>query len=231
MRICIISDLHANFEALSALPRDYDELWVLGDLVNYGPDPGAAIEFVRSHASTVIRGNHDNAVGFGADCRCSPRFREMADTTRDFTVSALSAADKQFLRTLPMCACRQLNGDVFFLCHATPTDLLYEYRPPDSPLWAEEEESSSGANIILAGHTHLPFSHTFKKRLVANPGSLGQSRAGDSRARYAVWQDGKIELKAYEYPIEKTVAKVLALPVPAEVKRDLVHVLRTGRTP
>ena len=231
MRICIIFDLHANFEALSALPRDYDELWVLGDVVNYGPDPGAAIEFVRASASTVIRGNHDNAVGFGADCRCSPRFREMADTTRDFTVSALSAADKQFLRTLPMCACRQRNGDVFFLCHATPTDFLYEYRPPDSPLWAEEEESSSGANIILAGHTHLPFSHTFKKRLVANPGSLGQSKAGDSRARYAVWQDGKIELKAYEYPVEKTVAKVLALPVPAEVKRDLVHVLRTGTTP
>jgi predicted phosphodiesterase len=231
MRICIISDLHANIEALSALPLDYDELWMLGDLVNYGPDPGATIEFVRSHASTVIRGNHDNAVGFGADCRCSPRFREMADATRDFTVSALSAADKQFLRNLPMCACRQLNSDVFFLCHATPADLLYEYRPPDSPLWGQEEPSSSGANIILAGHTHLPFRHKFKNRLVANPGSLGQSKAGDSRARYAIWQDGEIELKAYEYPVEKTIAKVLALPVPEEVKRDLVHVLRTGTTP
>jgi putative phosphoesterase len=231
MRICIISDLHANIEALTALPRDYDKLWVLGDLVNYGPDPAATIEFVRSHASTVIRGNHDNAVGFGADCRCSPRFREMADATRDFTVSALSAADKQFLRNLPMCACRQLNGDVFFLCHATPTDLLYEYRPPDSPLWAREEASSSGANIILAGHTHLPFSHTFKNRLVANPGSLGQSKAGDSRACYAIWQDGHIELKAYEYAVEKTVAKVLCLPVPEEVKHDLVYVLRTGTAP
>jgi predicted phosphodiesterase len=84
MRICIISDLHANIEALSALPADYDELWVLGDLVNYGPDPAETIEFVRSNASTVLRGNHDNAVGFGADCRCSPRFRAMANATRDF---------------------------------------------------------------------------------------------------------------------------------------------------
>jgi predicted phosphodiesterase len=139
MRICIISDLHANIEALSALPHDYDELWVLGDLVNYGPDPVATIDFVRSHASTVIRGNHDHSVGFGSDCRCSPRFREMAEGTRDYTVSVLSAADKQYLRDLPTCACRQVKDDVFFLCHATPSDFLYEYRPPDSPLWDRAE--------------------------------------------------------------------------------------------
>lgn len=231
MRICIISDLHANIEALSALPRDYDELWVLGDLVNYGPDPAETIEFVRSYASTALRGNHDNAVGFGADCRCSPRFRAMAHATQEYSVSVLSAADKQYLRNLPTCACRQINRDVFFLCHATPSDLLYEYRPPNSPLWAREEEASSGANVILAGHTHLPFSHTFRNRLVANPGSLGQSKAGDSRARYAIWQDNQIELKAYEYPVEKTIAKVLSMPIPENVKYDLAQVLRTGKTP
>jgi protein phosphatase len=54
---------------------------------------------------------------------------------------------------------------------------------------------------------------------------------GDPRARYAIWQDDHIELKAYEYPVEKTVAKVLSLPVPEEVKHDLVHVLRTGTAP
>ena len=64
MRISIISDLHANLEALSALPRDYDELWVLGDLVNYGPNPAEIIDFVRSHASMIIRGNHDHSVEF-----------------------------------------------------------------------------------------------------------------------------------------------------------------------
>jgi fructose-1,6-bisphosphatase len=49
------------------LPRDYDELWVLGDLVNYGPNPAEIIDFVRSHASMIIRGNHDHSVGFGAE--------------------------------------------------------------------------------------------------------------------------------------------------------------------
>jgi protein phosphatase len=231
MRICIISDVHANLEALGALPDDYDELWVLGDLVNYGPDPAAIIDFVRSRASTVIRGNHDHSVGFDADCRCSPRFRIMAEATRDFTASILTATDKQYLRDLPISARRQVDAKVFFLCHATPSDLLYEYRAPDSPLWERPEEKAASADVILAGHTHLQFSRTAGERMIVNPGSLGQTKAGDPRARYAIWHDGRLELKALEYPVEKTVAKILAMPVPDEVKRDLIQVLHTGKAP
>jgi putative phosphoesterase len=231
MRICIISDLHANLEALQALPSDYDELWVLGDLVNYGPDPAATIDFVRSRASTVIRGNHDHSVGFDTDCRCSPRFRIMAETTRDFTASNLSATDKQYLRELPTSARRKVDAQVFFLCHATPSDLLYEYRAPDSALWDRPEEQASDADVILAGHSHLQFSRIAGKRMIVNPGSLGQSKAGDSRARYAIWNDGRFELKALDYQLEKTVAKVLSMPVLDTVKRELIQVLRTGRVP
>ena len=229
MRICIISDLHANLEALTALPADYDELWVLGDLVNYGPDPGATIEFVRSRATMAIRGNHDNAIGFDVDCGCSPRFRAMAQATSLYTRSALNESGKHFLRELPTRACREVDGRNFFLCHATPTDLLYEYRMADSPLWAREAALSSIADVILAGHTHLPFVRTFGSRIVANPGSLGQSKAGDPRARYAIWQDDHFELKSYEYPIDTTIGKILSLPLPDEIKRVLVEVLRTGR--
>lgn len=173
MKIFIISDLHATWEALSALPRDCDELWVLGDLVNYGPNPGEIIDFVRSRAAMIIRGNHYHSVGFGADCGCSPRFRAMAEATRDYTRSVLSAADKQFLRDLPTCAFREIDGKVCFLCHATPSDLLYEYRPPESSLWERYEAASSGADVVFAGHTHLQFARSFGKRTVVKPGSLG----------------------------------------------------------
>ena len=231
MKICIISDLHANFEALSALPLEYDELWVLGNLVNYGPNPAETIDFVRSHASITIRGNHDHSVGFDADCGCSPRFRAMAEATRDYTCSVLSALDKQFLRDLPTHAYREIDGNSFFLCHATPSDFLYEYRPPDSPLWERSEEASSGARIVLVGHTHMQFARRFGGRMVINPGSLGQPKSGDSRARFAVWQDGQIELRAFEYPVETTVRKIQSLPLAEEIKVDLARVLRTGRVP
>ena len=203
MRICIISDLHANIEALSALPGEYDELWVLGDLVNYGPDPAAVIDFVRSRASVVIRGNHDHSVGYSADCGCSPRFRPMAEATRDYTASVLAQADKQYLRDLPTSARRQVGGTTFFLCHATPSDLLYEYRAPDSPLWERAEEATSGADVILAGHTHLQFSRAAGTRTIVNPGSLGQSKAGDPRARYALWENGRFTLNAFNYPVRE----------------------------
>lgn len=231
MRICIISDLHANLEALRALPQNYDELWVLGDLVNYGPDPAATIEFVRSRASLVIRGNHDHAVGFASDCGCSPRFLMMAEATRDFTIGALSAWDLRYLQQLPMSARRRVAETSFFLCHATPANLLYEYRQPDSPLWDISEEVSQDANVILAGHTHLQFSRRSSGRLVINPGSLGQSKMGNPLARYAVWEDGHLELNAFEYPVETTVRKIMAMPVSDDVQRDLIQVLRTGTVP
>jgi predicted phosphodiesterase len=74
MRIGIVSDLHGNLEARSSLPEQFDELWVLGDLVNYGPNPAEVVDFVRAKASLAVRGNHDHAIGFGEDARCSARF-------------------------------------------------------------------------------------------------------------------------------------------------------------
>jgi protein phosphatase len=216
-------------EALSTLPLDYDELWVLGDLVNYGPNPAEVIDFVRSHASITIRGNHDHSVAFGSDCGCSPRFRAMAEATRDYSCSVLSTADKEFLRDLPTCAFRIVDGRTFFLCHATPSDFLYEYRLPESPLWKRDEEASSGADVVLVGHTHVQFTRRFGERMVINPGSLGKSKSGDPRARFAVWQDGQINLRALDYPVETTVGKIQALPLLEEIKSDLATVLRTGK--
>jgi predicted phosphodiesterase len=62
MKVVIISDIHGNFDALRALREDHDELWVLGDLVNYGPEPGEVVAAVMAKAAVVVRGNHDDAV-------------------------------------------------------------------------------------------------------------------------------------------------------------------------
>jgi protein phosphatase len=125
-------------EALSALTEPYDELWVLGDLVNYGPDPAAVVDFVRAHASLVVRGNHDDAVGFNRDPHCAAPFQRMAKETMDFTLSALSADQRQFLSMLPFVAKRTVDGTDFVLCHAAPSDPLYKYIPANSSEWEDE---------------------------------------------------------------------------------------------
>jgi putative phosphoesterase len=230
MKIAIISDIHANLEALDAFPETYDELWVLGDLVNYGPNPIEAIDWVRRHASLIIRGNHDNAIGFKVDSQCSPRFRAMAGATGWVTERLLTEEQKNFLRELPESVSRAIDGKTFLLCHATPSNPLFEYRTAESPAW-EHEEAAIGSDIVLAGHTHLPFMQRFGSRVIANPGSLGQSKAGNSRARYAVCDNGRIELKSYAYPVERTIAKLSELPISDDIKSDLTTVLRTGRVP
>lgn len=230
MKILIISDIHANFAAIEAIGESFDELWVLGDIVNYGPDPAAALEFVRKNATVVVRGNHDNSVGYDTDAQCSPRFREMAEATRRISVAALSAEQRRFLAELPLNLRREADRTTFMLCHATPSNPLYEYCAPDSPRW-EQEASASDADVILVGHTHLPFVRRFGQKVVANPGSLGQSKAGKPEARYALWNGSEIELRAVPYDVEKTVAKVEAMAVSPEIRRDLVAVLRTGTVP
>jgi protein phosphatase len=92
MKTAILSDIHGNMEPLYSLTEPYDALWALGDLVNYGPDPAAVIDFVRAHATVVVQGNHDRAVGFNEDPRCSPPYREMAKETMEFTRSVHSHA-------------------------------------------------------------------------------------------------------------------------------------------
>ena len=85
MKLLILSDIHGNLDALHAIRELYDELWVLGDIVNYGPELREALEAVRATASIVVQGNHDHAVGHCDDCRWSARFREVAEATRRFT--------------------------------------------------------------------------------------------------------------------------------------------------
>ncbi len=230
MVVAILSDIHSNMEALSALPQGFDELWVLGDLVNYGPDPAPVIEYVQARASVVVRGNHDHAVGFNEDPRCSEAFREMAAVMKEYTRSVLSPAHKQFLRELPLRASREMNGLRVAFCHAIPSDPLFSYRLADADAWPDELRRAD-ADTLFVGHTHVPFVRKLDVRRVVNPGSLGQPKTGDPRARYAVLQDDKVELKALEYPFEETIRKIASLPIPATTQQLLASVLRNGGLP
>ena len=91
MKLLILSDIHGNLDALDAICEPHDELWVLGDIVNYGPEPIETLERVKATASVVVQGNHDYAVGYDDDSRWSARFREVAEATRRFTSSQLSS--------------------------------------------------------------------------------------------------------------------------------------------
>jgi putative phosphoesterase len=227
MKLVIISDIHGNHDALRALPEEYDELWVLGDLVNYGPQPKEVVADVMEKASLVVQGNHDHAVAYDDDSRWSPRYRPMAEATRRYTSAALSDGQKAYLRGLPLQAQAERDGLLFHLTHATPADPLYGRHPTEAEGWAAELNTLS-ADVLLVGHTHVPFLRKIGDKVVLNPGSLGQPRTGAPLASYAVFQDGRFELRSFRYPVEATVEKLRALALPRHVESELAAILETG---
>jgi protein phosphatase len=133
-----------------------------------------------------------------------------------------------YLRSLPLRTVLEREGTSFFLTHATPSDPMYGHHAPESDGWISETESA-GTDVLLVGHSHVPFIRKVGRTTLLNPGSIGQSRNGDIRASYAVWEDGRFSLRTYAYPVEETIHKIEALSFPEEVEEDLVSILRTGR--
>jgi protein phosphatase len=154
----------------------------------------------------------------------------MARAMQNYTEPILSPDQRAFLRSLPRTAERTIEGCRFLLCHATPSEPLFRYCPAEPALWAPEIAGFE-AGIVLAGHTHLPFTLNLAGRRIVNPGSVGQPKHGAPQACYALWVDGRLSLRSCRYPVADTVRKVLALPVPMEIRSQLAAVLRLGSPP
>ena len=227
MKILIISDLHGNMEALTVLPTKYDQLWVLGDLVDFGPNPREVIDFVRRRATYVVRGNHDHAIGYNADPRCSELYKPIEAEMSEITKAMLTEKEKRYLRLLPLSICSETHGFRFYLCHATPTDPLFGYCSPDSDGW-EREVHAVPPGCLLVGHTHLQFRREIFGRLIVNPGSLGRPKTDAGRASFATWEDGLIQFHSEPYPRAQTIEKLRRLQLSERVKDGLISMLETG---
>lgn len=231
VKIVIVSDIHANLAALKALPeQDFDQLWCIGDLVDYGPRPHEVIAWVRRKAAITVRGNHDHAAGFSTDPQCSPPYKRLAAETLRYTREVCTREDLGFLRGLPVYHAAIIGSTRFYLVHAVPTDPLYGYCPEGSDQW-ESEAKRTSADVLVVGHTHTPFIRTVGKTVVVNPGSLGQPKTGRPLACYAVWEDGKIELKEYSYPLAETIQQIREMPISSTDQDALIKVLETGALP
>jgi len=231
VKIVIVSDIHANLAALDALPeRDFDQLWCVGDLVDYGPRPHEVVQWVKDNATVAVRGNHDHAAGFSVDPQCSQPFKRLAAETLRYTQEVCTGKDCEFLRKLPVYRETAVGSTKFHLVHATPLDPLFGYCPVQSERW-QEEVTLIDADVLVVGHTHTPFIRAVGKTTIVNPGSLGQPKTGRPLACYAMWEDGRISLKEYAYPISDTIQQIRSMPISAEDQDALIVVLQTGELP
>lgn len=221
MRILILSDIHANlpaFEAvLEAAEGLWDQLWFLGDLVGYGPNPNECVALLREFDHVSLSGNHDWAALGKLDI---DDFNRDARTAILRTRSLLSEESRVYLDSLP--AKRVQDG--FTLAHASPRHPVWEYIIDYQTAAANFEYFDT--DYCLVGHTHIPM-HVVEDelgdvtiiptknseiisledaRILFNPGSVGQPRDDDPRAAYALldtelltWQFSRVP-----YPIAET---------------------------
>ena len=229
MRLLIIGDLHANGEALAAIDETVDGVVVLGDIVDYGPDPQAAIAWARRTATCAVRGNHDHAVATGAGTGAGKAWADLAEASAAWTRSVLDEADRAFLGGLPVSTTFSFAGATFAAFHAAPSDPLYRYLPPETPEaeWRAELEGVR-ADWLLLGHTHRPLLRRFGATTVLNPGSSGQPRAGVPLVTYAIWDDGDVILVHRRYAVERVVRRLAATSVGGRARARLARTLRTG---
>ena len=248
MRILILSDIHANLEALETcmeFAKDkYDRAVCLGDLVGYGPDPNAVVERARAATNVLIRGNHDKAcagVTYGSD------FILLARLATAWTRQQLTAENTSFLRSLPQ---GPLLQEGFQLAHGSPEDEdEYIFGPGE----AHPVLHKVTLQITLFGHTHrqggfamhrygrfqtirIPPSedglvHTLAlkegARYLINPGSTGQPRDGDWRAAFAILDQDHRQVEYYRigYNLAFTQTKMMQAGLP----QPLIRRLELGR--
>jgi predicted phosphodiesterase len=231
MRVLVVSDIHGNIEALRAVVKaepDVDHVLCLGDIVDYGPAPDETVAWVRANALATVRGNHDNAVAFGEDCRSAPLFRRLSVETRKKTVPLLAPENLAFLRSLPTCRSVHVDRTHLELLHAAPGDPMFQYLPASQVDEWRRAAAAIDADLILVGHTHLPVVLELGGKRMVNPGSVGLPRDGDPRACYAVIDGGEPVLKRVAYDVERTIAALRAWGLPADVTRSLEGIYRGG---
>jgi putative phosphoesterase len=227
MKILVLSDIHSNWPALSAVQESFDACLFAGDLVDYGTDPIPCIDWVRDHATAAVRGNHDHAVAQRIKPRSGSGFRDLAAATRPLHWKILQPSRTRYLAELPVTQLVTVGDASFFLVHGTPRDPLDEYLTDDSDAWLARLESVE-ADYVCVGHTHVPFHLDLGRIQVLNPGSVGQPRDGDPRCSYAIIENGRVEIHRVEYDINATLQQMEQSGLNADTLHLAESVLRNG---
>ena len=247
-RIAIISDLHANLPALNAVLEDLDKkqpdaVFCLGDLVDFAPWPNEVIETIRQRRIPTLMGNHDERIAFDHAIIPLEKHTEQERAARvgaiEYTRRTISADNREFLSGLP----REIrisygtgsSAKRILLVHASARSIdeyVYEDHPEIDLIRMLRKNN---ADVIVMGHTHLPYIRTFTGRKFAvNTGSVGRSKENGISAAYLMLTIAgshiRPEIVRVAYPVEETIKAILESAIPDFYAKFLVERVESGTT-
>jgi diadenosine tetraphosphatase ApaH/serine/threonine PP2A family protein phosphatase len=210
-----------------------DELWCLGDLVGYGPQPNPCCALVAERADVCLIGNHDYGVLDRLDLA---EFAPEAASSALWTREALAPEARAYLESLSPSGKREGTG----LYHASPRDPVWEYVLSPAVALASLEETEE--ELVLVGHSHVALSFGLSERSLdlapegtdvdfasqrwlLNPGSVGQPRDGDPRAAWLLLDldARRASFRRVSYPIERTQGEIREAGLPEALAVRLEH--------
>jgi diadenosine tetraphosphatase ApaH/serine/threonine PP2A family protein phosphatase len=245
----LISDVHSNLEALRAVLEDIrlqgiQEIYCLGDVIGYGPNPRECLDLVREKCRVCILGNHDQAAMFDPD-GFNPLALRAVYWTRDQLENGASPAlinqRWDFLGELP----RSREEPDFLFVHGSPREPTNEYVFPEDVYDHRKMTDLFGRIKMYSfqGHTHIPGVFTASgeflspdecdyeyplvgDKTMVNVGSVGQPRDNDPRACFVIIDGPLLTFRRVEYPFDETARKIYAEP---DLDNMLGDRLREGR--
>jgi predicted phosphodiesterase len=251
LRTAVISDIHANLEALQVVldhidKQKVDRIICLGDILGYGPNPVECVDLVAERCEWSLMGNHD----FGALYEPT-NFNQAAEQAAYWTRAQFEAEPDSFKAAkrwefLGKLRVRVTEGS--FLCvHGSPRRPINEYLFPEDAINSPVKMQQIFERVdkyCLVGHTHVPGVFTNEpdfyppddlggvyklnngEKAIINPGSVGQPRDLDPRSSYAIVNDDQVEFFRLEYDIDTVVDKIQGIP---QLSDWLGERLREGR--
>ncbi len=230
MRRALVSDLHANLAAAQAVladiaQRGIEDVYCLGDVVGYGPDPRAVLALTGTFAG-VVMGNHDHAVLHGTE----HTFNAVAQRAIDWTDAQLAQPPDLRPRLATFAPYIRLGSDL--LVHGSPASNAEYIIDSGAALQALADPVSRAVRRLFTGHSHIagyfrvrgescryyaaepekPVTMADDEQLVANAGSVGQPRDGDGRASWLEVDDQQLWYHRVAYAVAATQAKIYAIP-------------------
>lgn len=238
MQFAVVSDVHGNIFALEAVLRDLqkvspDFVVCAGDLVGYGAHPNEVIDLVRQERIMTVMGNYDDGTGFDKpECGCAytdPQMAQMGAQSLEWTKAQVAAENKAFLRGLLGRLEFRTHGRKIAVVHGSPRR-INEYLTVDRPEASIRRMiDAEGLNILICGHTHIPYVRQLDNRYLINTGSVGKPKDGDPRAGYVLitLAEDTVEpvIRRVEYDAEKAARAVEAAGLPGH----FADMLRQGR--
>ncbi|MCL6610959.1 MAG: metallophosphatase family protein [Peptococcaceae bacterium] len=238
MRIAVISDIHGNLYALEAVLRDIKtrgvkKVYCAGDLVGYGPRPNEVIELIKRNNIPTVMGNYDDATGnMRIVCGCEYKDEKalrLGESSIAWTKEKTSGENKAWLRELPGEIRLSVSGMKILLVHGSPRALneyLYENTAED---YLKELIAENDTDVLVCGHTHLPYVKKVANGYVVNAGSAGKPKHGNPNVTYAIIEAGgdgdlKAEIVEVRYSFEETAREIESSGLPPEFAR----IIRTG---